>query len=48
MDKSVTDLEKRLTQLRSVLNHLTSPVEKLIKALDDKDLTEFGYDVMMM
>ena len=46
VDNTVT--EKRLAQLRSVLDHLTSPVEKLLKALDDKDLTEFRYGVMMM
>ncbi|XP_065919951.1 ankyrin-3-like isoform X2 [Dysidea avara] len=40
VDKTVT--EKRLAQLRSVLDHLTSPVEKLLKALDDKDLIEFS------
>ena len=43
VDKTVT--EKRLAQLRSVLDHLTSPVEKLLKALDDKDLIEFRYGI---
>lgn len=38
-------LNSRLSQLRLVLNLLNSPSERLLLALDDKDLTEFGYGI---
>ena len=38
-------LSSRLSQLRLVLNLLNSPPERLLLALDNKDLTEFGYSI---
>lgn len=41
-------LQSRLTQLHAVLELLNSPAEKLLLALDKKDVIEFEYGVSNM
>ena len=46
MDDGGGMLQSRLAQLALVLNALNSPPEKLLLALDEKNLAEFGYIVL--